>query len=75
LEILEELSRGQKCVTEVEQTLEEVSQPNISQHLAVLRHCGVVGFRREGNKRCYFLAKPDMISRLLAILREGYGSE
>ena len=72
LEILEVLSEEQKCVVEVEQLIEGATQSSISQHLALLRHCGIVGFRREGNKRCYFLTNPEMIIRLLAALRGKY---
>ena len=68
LMILDELSRGTKCVTEVEQLLGTIKQPNISQHLAVLRHCGIVGFRREGKRRCYCLTNPEMVSDLLTVL-------
>lgn len=72
LMILEELCRGIKCVTEVEQLLAAVRQPNISQHLAVLRHCRIVDFRQEGKKRCYFVTNPEMIADLLDILGKDY---
>lgn len=75
LMILENLCQGMKCVTEVEQLLAEVRQPNISQHLAVLRHCGIVDFRREGKRRCYFVTNLEMISALLAILGKEYPPE
>lgn len=70
LMILEELCKGIKCVTEVEQVLTAVRQPNISQHLAVLRHCKIVDFQQEGKKRCYFVTNPEMISALLDILEK-----
>ena len=69
LEILEGLCGKQRCVTEVEHLIEGITQSNISQHLMVLRHCGIVDFRREGNKRCYFLTNEEMIICLLAALR------
>ena len=69
LEILEGLCGNQRCVAEVENLIEGITQSNISQHLTVLRHCGIVDFRREGNKRCYFLTNEEMIIRLLAALR------
>ncbi len=72
LEILEVLSEGEKCVVDVEQLINGSTQPNISQHLALLRHCGVVDFRRDGNRRCYFLIDPDKIIRLFAALRSQY---
>ncbi len=70
LEILERLLGGERCVTEVEQLVSGLTQSSLSQHLALLRHCGVVDCRREGNKRCYFLVNPQMIARLLAALRD-----
>lgn len=72
LMILEELCRGAKCVTDVQQLLKPARQPNISQHLAILRYCGIVDFRHEGQKRCYFVINPEMISDLLAILGKEY---
>jgi len=69
LEILEVLSEGQKCVADVEQLIVGATQSSVSQHLALLRHCQLVGFKREGNKHCYFLTNPDMIIRLFKALR------
>ena len=75
LMILEELSKEMKCVNEVEHLLGKVKQPNISQHLALLRHRGIVSFRREGRKRCYFLTNPQMVCDLLSLLRSEYWAE
>ncbi len=72
LMILEELCRGAKCVTDVQQLLKPARQPNISQHLTILRYSGIVDFRHEGQKRCYFVINPEMISDLLAILGKQY---
>ena len=41
--ILEELSKGVKCVSDFQEFL-EISQPNISQHLSALRHSGVIDY-------------------------------
>ncbi len=68
LMILEELSKGTKCVTEVEELLGTVRQPNISQHLAILRQCGLVGYRQEGRRHCYFITNLRMVSELLATI-------
>jgi len=64
LMILEELVRGVKCVNDIEELL-EVRQPNISQHLAMLRHGGLVDFYQKGKKRCYFLTKSKMIKTII----------
>ena len=41
-----------------------VSQPNVSQHLAVLRAAGIVEAERDGREVRYRLADPDVIGRL-----------
>jgi ArsR family transcriptional regulator len=68
LMILEELCKGAKCVTDVERLLAATRQPNISQHLALLRHCKIVDFQQQGKRRCYFVTNPEMISGLLTLL-------
>jgi len=50
--ILEELVKGVKCVNDIEELL-EVRQPNISQHLAMLRHGGLVDFYQKGKKMLF----------------------
>jgi ArsR family transcriptional regulator len=67
LAILEELSRGAKCVTDIQDLL-EVAQPNISQHLKALRREQVVDFYEDGNLRCYYITRPTMVKALTALL-------
>ena len=50
--ILEMLRRGEVCVCEMSPEL-EVSQANVSQHLAVLRGSNLVVARREGMRMMY----------------------
>ncbi len=69
LMILEELVKGVKCVNDIEELL-EVRQPNISQHLAMLRHGGLVDFYQKGKKKCYFLTRPEMIKTIVKGLRK-----
>lgn len=64
LMILQELIKGVKCVNDIEE-LFEVRQPNVSQHLAMLRQGRLVDFYQKGKKRCYFLAKPELIKTIL----------
>ena len=71
--ILEELSKGVKCVSDFEDFL-NISQPNISQHLAALRHAGIIDFFIDGRLRCYFLKNP-MVIDLLEILKKDYPDE
>ena len=70
IRILEELSKGVKCVSDIEEFL-EISQPNVSQHLSLLRHYGVVDYYMDGRLRCYFLVNP-IIPDLLKLLRKDY---
>jgi DNA-binding transcriptional ArsR family regulator len=60
LEILHRLSEG-PC--EVGRLAEELgaSQPNISQHLSVLRAAGLVDAEREGREVRYRLSDPDVM--------------
>jgi len=71
--ILNELSKGVKCVSDLEEFL-EVSQPNISQHLNLLRMAGLIDYFIDGRLRCYFLKSPFVID-LLDILAREYTSE
>lgn len=66
LAILQELAIGPKCVTDIEEIL-PARQANISQHLAVLRHAGLVDYAQNGTLRCYYLCRPSLVKGLLAI--------
>ncbi len=50
--ILRRIVDGEMCVSELRDEL-ECSQPNISQHLGVLRDRGVVVSQRDGARVCY----------------------
>jgi len=71
--ILEELSKGVKCVSDIQKFL-DISQPNISQHLTALRMYGIIDFFVDGRLRCYFLKKPFILD-LLKILKKEYANE
>lgn len=70
LQIVAELLSGTKCVTDMEEIL-PASQANISQHLAVLRHAGLVDFAQDGALRCYYLSRPQIVENILALLAAG----
>jgi ArsR family transcriptional regulator len=70
IRILEELSKGVKCVSDLEEFL-SIRQPNVSQHLSLLRHYGVIDYYMDGRLRCYFLRDP-IIPDLLNILKKDY---
>lgn len=70
LQILEELTKGVKCVSDIEDFL-EISQPNVSQHLSLLRRYGIIDYYIDGRLRCYFLKNP-MIPDLMKVIRKEY---
>ncbi|MEM3985190.1 MAG: metalloregulator ArsR/SmtB family transcription factor [Candidatus Methanomethylicia archaeon] len=57
LKILEFLRGGERCVCEIVLYV-GVAQPLVSRHLAILKRCGLVKDRKEGNKRFYSVTSP-----------------
>src|SRR3990172_5344350 len=70
IKILEDLTQGVKCVSDFEESL-DISQPNVSQHLALLRSHGLVDYFIDGRLKCYFLREP-FIPDLLTLLKKEY---
>ncbi len=70
IQILEELMNGVKCVSDFRDFL-EISQPNVSQHLALLRRYGITDYYVDGRLKCYFLVDPVVLD-LLEILKKEY---
>jgi DNA-binding transcriptional ArsR family regulator len=70
IKILEELVQGVKCVSDFEDSL-EISQPNVSQHLKLLRIHQLVDYFVDGRLKCYFLKEP-LIPDLLQLLKKEY---
>jgi len=66
LRILELLAHSGCCVGEIERQL-DLRQSNVSQHLRVLRDCGLVTVSRQGQTLCYSLNQP-LVSPLLESL-------
>lgn len=73
IKILEELKKGVKCVSDLEEFL-EISQPNISQHLSLLRRYGVIDYYIDGRLRCYFLKDP-IVPDIIELLNKDYVEE
>ncbi len=73
IKILEDLIQGVKCVSDFEEAL-DISQPNVSQHLKLLRSHGVVDYFVDGRLKCYFLREP-VIPDLLALLKKEYEAD
>jgi len=69
LMIVEELLKKEKCVNDITDLL-NVRQPNISQHLYILKANHIVDWKREGRMRCYHLENPELIKSLVDMLRK-----
>ena len=67
--ILETLSRGSRCVKDLN-SMVEIEQPNFSQHIAVLRNAKLVGCQKSGALRCYYVLRPSLVRQLIEILSE-----
>ena len=67
--IVSELLKGEKCVSDIRE-LVKARQPNISQHLSLLKLSGIVEWRQEGKKKCYSLKEPQLLRDLFKILGE-----
>lgn len=74
LAILQELMKGGKCVTDIRDLL-EVPQPNISQHLSVLRQQRIVDYSEDGKLRCYYLKRPVLVHALFEFISGEYPEE
>jgi ArsR family transcriptional regulator len=76
LRIVALLSHGELCVCHIEAAL-DLSQPNVSRQLGVLRAAGVVDSRREGAWVYYALAPQDhaAVAEMLRVLVKSFGAE
>jgi DNA-binding transcriptional ArsR family regulator len=65
--VFEQLCRRELTVSQLTAQF-DVSQPAISQHLGVLKRCGLVSERREG-RFCHYRSRPEGLRPLLQWLR------
>ena len=70
IKILEELLKGVKCVSDLQDFL-EINQPNLSQHLSLLKSHGIIDFFVDGRLKCYFLVDP-IVPDILDVLKKEY---
>ena len=68
--LLCQLSQGEMCVSDLEETL-DIRQPTLSQQLGVLRAEGAVNTRRDGKRIFYSVADPKAM-RVLEVLYSLY---
>jgi DNA-binding transcriptional ArsR family regulator len=69
LEIIEFLREGEKCVCEIIPHVNLI-QPLVSRHLKILKDCGLVKDRKEGNRRLYSVTDPRIFEVVDAVTRE-----
>ncbi len=69
LHIVEILLEDEKCVNDI-RDLFDATQPNISQHLNILKYSRIVDFRQSGNLRCYYLQNPEEIKRIIQAVKD-----
>lgn len=69
--VLEELVKGAKCVSDI-QNLLDIEQSNLSQHLSVLRKLKIIDFYEEGSLRCYYITRPQMTDALFTFISGDY---
>ncbi len=69
LAIIESLVEGAKTVGDIQDAL-GLSQPNLSQHLALLKRVGVIQAFASGPLRCYYLLRPTLAQDLLSLARK-----
>ncbi|MBI4823506.1 MAG: winged helix-turn-helix transcriptional regulator [Nitrospirae bacterium] len=64
LEIIDVLKSGEKTVTSLVQIL-GIPKANISQHLSLMKHKGILRSRREGVNIYYSIANPKVVKACL----------
>src|SRR5262245_20547895 len=76
LRIIALLSHGELCVCHIEKAL-DLSQPNVSRHLGILRAANVVDSRRDGTWVYYSIAEQqhETLRAMLAALVASFGAE
>jgi len=67
--IVSELLKGKKCVSGINKLI-KVRQPNISQHLAILKANGIVESKQKGKEVGYCLKKTQLANSLLRHLKQ-----
>ena len=69
LAILETLCERPCCVKHIN-SLIDISQPQLSQHMAALRKANLVACHACGPVRCYYILQPSLVKKLLQLLRQ-----
>jgi len=59
LDILDFLRDEEKCVCKIIPQVNLI-QPAVSRHLKILKDCGIVKYRKDGNRRLYSITDPQI---------------
>ncbi|MEJ2749377.1 MAG: metalloregulator ArsR/SmtB family transcription factor [Anaerolineae bacterium] len=62
------------CVSDVVEKLNDVTQPTVSHHLAILREAGLVHTRREG-KQIFYSLNQDAVAVCCGMLMQNFAPE
>jgi DNA-binding transcriptional ArsR family regulator len=66
LDIIDFLRGGEKCVCEIVPYVDLI-QPVVSRHLKILKDCGLLKYRKEGNRRLYSVTDHRIVEVIDAI--------
>jgi len=66
LDIIDFLRGGEKCVCEIVPYVDLI-QPVVSRHLKILKDCGILKYRKEGNRRLYSVVDPRIFQIIDAV--------
>jgi len=69
LDILKFLCKRPCCVTLTNDQI-KISQPNLSQHLKLMKDAGIIDSKKQKNKRCYFVVDPKLVKQLISLLKD-----
>jgi ArsR family transcriptional regulator len=69
--ILDALCDGPRCVLDIN-TLVDIPQPHLSQHIAALRKADLIACHINGPLRCYYVVRPTLIRKLIPLLRQDH---
>jgi len=68
IKLIQELLKGEYCVGEIQKHL-TLSQPNVSQHLKILKEAGIITGRRDKNRICYRISDEKIVGAINAFFK------
>jgi ArsR family transcriptional regulator len=74
VKLFQDLMSREYCVGEMQRSL-SISQPNVSQHLKILKEAGIIRARRDKTRICYSIADDNVLKALLLFLEGEVSNE